>query len=237
MPSLRSRSRAPRWPPSPAIDLACRLWTLERRAQLGELRRHGFPVLEWRPPEPLELALAGPGAGGPVWPPRDDPPSGRRLAVALFVVPVLTTPAPAVAVIGLVGLLLAAVAIATLWRWPATAAACVFLADYAAALWLADAPVSVVGAAGFGLALLLLLESVDLARRMRDATVDAGVARSLVARWFGFGAAMLVATFSAMPLAIPLAALVPFAAAPFVAAAGVLGAVLALAATVLRPRR
>jgi uncharacterized protein (DUF58 family) len=45
--------------PSPARDLACRLWTLERRGQLGELRRHGFPVLEWRPPEPLELALAG----------------------------------------------------------------------------------------------------------------------------------------------------------------------------------
>jgi uncharacterized protein (DUF58 family) len=45
--------------PSPVIDLACRLWTLERRAQLGELRRYGFPVLEWRAPEPLEAALAG----------------------------------------------------------------------------------------------------------------------------------------------------------------------------------
>jgi hypothetical protein len=97
--------------------------------------------------------------------------------------------------------------------------------------------VSVTVAAGFGLSLLLLLQSVELARCMRHATVDAGVARSLVTRWFGLGAATLVATFSAMPLAIPLAALVPFAAAPFVAAAGVLGAVLVLAATVLRPRR
>ena len=159
------------------------------------------------------------------------------LAAVLFVVPVLTATVPVVAVLALIGLLLGAVSIATLWRWPVTSAACVFLTAYAAALWLADAPVSVTVAAGFGLSLLLLLQSVELARCMRHATVDAGVARSLVRRWSGFGAAMLVATFSAMPLAVPLAALVPFAAAPFVAAAGVLGAVLALAATVIRPRR
>lgn len=159
------------------------------------------------------------------------------LGAVLFVVPVLTATVPAVAVLGLIGLLLVAVGIATLWRWPVTSAACVFLTDYAAALWLADAPVSVAVAAGFGLSLLLLLQAVELARCMRHATVDAGVVRSLVSRWIGFGAAMLVVTFSAMPLAIPLAALVPFVAAPFVAAAGVLGAVLALAATVLRPRR
>jgi uncharacterized protein (DUF58 family) len=47
--------------PSPAVDLACRLWTLERRAALAELRRHGLGVLEWRPPEPLERAFAGAG--------------------------------------------------------------------------------------------------------------------------------------------------------------------------------
>jgi uncharacterized protein (DUF58 family) len=45
--------------PSPTVDLACRLWTLERRSELAELRRHGLPVLEWRPPEPLEAALGG----------------------------------------------------------------------------------------------------------------------------------------------------------------------------------
>jgi uncharacterized protein (DUF58 family) len=45
--------------PSSTNDLACRLWTLERRPVLGELRRHGLPVLEWRPPEPLEAALVG----------------------------------------------------------------------------------------------------------------------------------------------------------------------------------
>ena len=44
--------------PSPATDLACRLWTLERHARIAELHRQGIPVLEWQPPEPLELALA-----------------------------------------------------------------------------------------------------------------------------------------------------------------------------------
>ena len=42
-------------------DLACRLWTLERHARLDEFRRHGIVVLEWRPSEALELALAGQG--------------------------------------------------------------------------------------------------------------------------------------------------------------------------------
>jgi uncharacterized protein (DUF58 family) len=45
--------------PSPTEALAGRLWSLERRSDLAELRRHGLPVLEWRPPEPLEAALVG----------------------------------------------------------------------------------------------------------------------------------------------------------------------------------
>ncbi|HEV8439570.1 MAG TPA: DUF58 domain-containing protein [Methylomirabilota bacterium] len=44
---------------SPIVDLACRLWTLERRNELGALRRQGLEVLEWCPPAPLEVALAG----------------------------------------------------------------------------------------------------------------------------------------------------------------------------------
>jgi uncharacterized protein (DUF58 family) len=43
-----------------AIDqLACRLWTLERRARLDEMRRHGLSVIEWNPGDPLEAAIAG----------------------------------------------------------------------------------------------------------------------------------------------------------------------------------
>jgi hypothetical protein len=50
---------------SPLDDLACRLWTLERHARLDEFRRHGIVVLEWRPSEALELALAGQGRRRP----------------------------------------------------------------------------------------------------------------------------------------------------------------------------
>lgn len=44
---------------SPIDQLACRLWTLERRARLDELRQHGLPVIEWNPTGPLEAAIAG----------------------------------------------------------------------------------------------------------------------------------------------------------------------------------
>jgi uncharacterized protein (DUF58 family) len=46
---------------SPAEDLACRLWALERAAEIADLRRRGLRVLEWRPGQPLELALQGAG--------------------------------------------------------------------------------------------------------------------------------------------------------------------------------
>ncbi|HEV8306106.1 MAG TPA: DUF58 domain-containing protein [Methylomirabilota bacterium] len=47
--------------PTPLTDLTCRLWALERRAQLAELRRRGLVVLEWAPDAPVELALASLG--------------------------------------------------------------------------------------------------------------------------------------------------------------------------------
>jgi uncharacterized protein (DUF58 family) len=50
---------------SPIDLLACRLWTLERRARLDEFRRQGIVVLEWHPSESLELALAGQGRRRP----------------------------------------------------------------------------------------------------------------------------------------------------------------------------
>ena len=153
-------------------------------------------------------------------------------ALVLFVVPFVTAPVRAVAVTGLIGLLLAAVGIATFWRWPITTAACVFLTDYAAARWVGGAPMSVVGAAGFGLSLLLLFQSAELARCVRHAAVGAGVVRAQIVRSLGFGAATLASTMLVMALAGPVAASVPFVAAPFVAAAGALGVVLALAASV-----
>jgi len=46
---------------SPVDKLACRLWALEREAELSDLRRRGLRVLEWRPDQPLELVLGGAG--------------------------------------------------------------------------------------------------------------------------------------------------------------------------------
>ncbi|MEX2222486.1 MAG: hypothetical protein WEG40_11880 [Candidatus Rokuibacteriota bacterium] len=155
-------------------------------------------------------------------------------AVALLALVLLTTRAPAVAAVGLVGLLLAAVAIAARWRRLATAAACVFLVGYAAALWLERMPVSIGPAVGFGLALVLLLEAVDLACRVRGATVDGGVVRAALARWLALGAGALVALILAMALAALLATALPAAAAPLLAAAGALGSVLVLAALIRR---
>jgi uncharacterized protein (DUF58 family) len=44
--------------PSVVTDLACRLWALERAAQLDTLRQQGLAVLEWSPEMPLELVFA-----------------------------------------------------------------------------------------------------------------------------------------------------------------------------------
>lgn len=153
-------------------------------------------------------------------------------ALVLFAVPWVTAPVRPVAMAGALGLLLAAVGIGGLWRWPVTAAACVFLITYAGALWLARAPVSVGAAVAFGLALLLLIESHELARALRRASVDARVIRSQLTAWAGFAIATLAATLLGLSLAGSLVASIPFAAAPFIAGAAALGVVLALAAII-----
>jgi hypothetical protein len=160
--------------------------------------------------------------------------AAASFAVVLFVVTYLTAPSQMVAVPGVIGLMLATLSIVTLWRWPVTAAACVFVSDYALALWVTEPSVSVVAAASFGLALLLLLQSVELARCARHAAVDIGVVRSQIIGWMAFGAAILGMAMMVMALARGLAAAVPFTAAPLLAAAGALGVVLALATLLTR---
>jgi uncharacterized protein (DUF58 family) len=54
IPLVRRAIRA-----STSVDLACRLWALERRARAAALHRLGLTVLEWDTREPLEGALAG----------------------------------------------------------------------------------------------------------------------------------------------------------------------------------
>jgi hypothetical protein len=155
------------------------------------------------------------------------------LAGILFVLPVLTAPVRAVAVVGAIGLLLAAVGLAGFWRWPITAAACVFVSQYATALWMRGAPPGIVGAVAFGLALLFLLQSAERGRCARQATVPAGVVRAQIAQGTSFGALALAATTLVAVLADVVGSIVPFAAAPFVAAAGALGAALVLVAAMM----
>jgi len=153
-------------------------------------------------------------------------------AAAAFAVPLLTARPRALLVIDLFGLLLAALGIAMLWRWPVTAAACVFLVDYAAGLWLVSISPRVIGATVFGLSLLLLLQCVELARATRGATIEAAVIRSQGRAWAGFGAGTLAAALLLVAAAGGVVDTIPFTAAPFLAAVGALGVLLTLAATV-----
>lgn len=153
-------------------------------------------------------------------------------ALVLFAIPWLTAPVRPILVIGVLGLVAAAVGIGGLWRWPVTAAACLFLLDYAAALWLARAPMRVDSAVAFGLALLLLLESIELGRALRRATIETRVVRSQLTAWSGFAVATLAATLLGLSLAGAFVASIPFAAAPFIAGAAALGVILALTAIV-----
>jgi hypothetical protein len=159
------------------------------------------------------------------------------LTGVVFVLPLLTSSVPLVTVIGLVAACLATVAIVARWRWAVTAAACVFLVEYAAALSVSAAPVDFVGAAGFGLALLLLLHAQDFARRVGQTAVDRAVSLAHLRRWLGVGASALAATVFTLAMTGLLGTALPLAAAPLAAALGALGALLALAAMVRRAAR
>jgi uncharacterized protein (DUF58 family) len=53
-------------PASPLTDVACRLWAIERRPRLDQLRDKGITLIDWDPGEPLEVALAALGSR-PSW--------------------------------------------------------------------------------------------------------------------------------------------------------------------------
>jgi uncharacterized protein (DUF58 family) len=46
---------------SPSVDLACRLWALDRHARAAALHRLGLTVIEWNPDDSLEAALGAIG--------------------------------------------------------------------------------------------------------------------------------------------------------------------------------
>jgi len=156
------------------------------------------------------------------------------LALVLAVAPLVVLPAPPVIVLGLAGALLVTAGAITRWRWPTALAAGVFLTNYAGVLWVADAPLDVAGAAIVGLSLLFLLQSADLADRVRGAAVTTPVLRAHLARGTGFALATLAAAALAIALASALASPMPSAIAPLLAAAGALGVITAIALIVKR---
>ena len=150
-------------------------------------------------------------------------------AVFLFLVPVSTTAWPGVAMAAAAALALAALGIVTTWRWPIMAAACLFATDYTAALWIAKPPVSIVTAAAVGVALLLLLQSAELSRCLRHATIGPGLVRAKLLGWLGLAGLTVATAMVLTVLARLVAGTIPFLAAPVLAAVGALGVVLALA--------
>jgi hypothetical protein len=162
---------------------------------------------------------------------------GGLLTLVLFILPLLTAPLQPVAAIGLIAVVLAGVGIAALWLWPVTTASCVFLVQYAVALTISAGPVSIAGAAGFSLALLLLLHVVDLARRVRQVRVDAAVILAHVRRWVGVYAGAVVGAALALVMAGVFAMVLPVSASPLLAGAGALGTLVALAAVVKHAAR
>lgn len=155
-------------------------------------------------------------------------------AIALGGAPLMMAPVGVVGVVGAVGLALAAVGIVAPWRRPITAAACAFLVAYALALLVAEAPPNIVAAAAFGVGLLALLQAGDLALRTRRAAVSPTVIWSQLGRGIGLAAGVLAAALLAVALAQGLAPALPFAATPFLAAAGALGIMVGLAAVIAR---
>jgi hypothetical protein len=153
-------------------------------------------------------------------------------AVVLCVVVALAS--PLVSVAALAGLLPAAVSILARWRGLAVAAACGYLVVYAGALAIERAAPSVVPALALGLALVVFLDAVDLSARLRAATIGDRVVRSALGRWAGLGLGVVLTAMLALAMAGPLAAVLPVAVSPPMAAAGALASVLIVAALIRR---
>jgi hypothetical protein len=154
-------------------------------------------------------------------------------ALTLCVAPATTAPLRPVAAGAAVALLVVLAGIVTLRRWLASTGAGLFVADYALALWLTDVTVDVIGSTVFGIALLLLLQSLEVARCRRGA-VDVGVVRSQLTGWLVFGVAVPALVVLTLGLSHGIASSVPLLAAPLLAAAGAIGVLLGLAAALTR---
>jgi len=139
--------------------------------------------------------------------------------------------------------LIVALAIATglfciaglLWRsLGATLAGCVLaVLALALALWWGAASMSVFGAIAFGLAILVLLDATDFARRFAGAQVVDFAWRSQIASWIGRGALCFVAGILLTLIASAVELVLPASGRAMIAAMGALVAILAALSAML----
>src|SRR6266851_7192858 len=110
------------------------------------------------------------------------------------------------------------------------------LGEYALALWLSTGPPRLTGAVLFGVGLVLLLETVDFARRVRHAAIGHGVVASQVRYWAVFAALAGTAAFVVIGIATAASLIAHLPWAPAFAATGAAVALVAVAVTLRHAR-
>jgi hypothetical protein len=156
--------------------------------------------------------------------------------VTLVGIAVTTAPVRPVAAGAGIALVLGVAGIVSLRRWAVTSSACLFVADYALAVRLAGGSIDVVGATACGLALLMVVQPLEIARS-RDSGADIGVTRSQVVGWIVAGVAVPGVVVLAFGVSRALASSVPPLVAPLLAAAGAIGVLVGLASALARAPR
>jgi hypothetical protein len=155
------------------------------------------------------------------------------IAAVLAALPLAVEPSPFVAWLAVPAVLLGLAAAVARSVPLATASAVVALIEYALALVIARGPVDVVTAAGFGIALFLLLQLVHFVSRAHGAAVSRSVLVSQLRAWLGIAVIGAVAAIVLTTTGAALRLVLSGAALPAVVIAGALGALAASAGVIL----
>ena len=149
--------------------------------------------------------------------------------VVLVGYPLLIAPTKAVLVIGVAAMVLCSLGIAARSTPVVVAGGVLALGEYALALWLSTGPPRLTGAVLFSIGLLLLLETVDFARRIRHAAMGPGVVASQIRYWAVSAALAGTAAFVLIGIATIASLIAHLPWAPAFAAAGAAVALVAVA--------
>jgi hypothetical protein len=156
------------------------------------------------------------------------------LVVVLVGYPLLIASTTAVLTIGAAAMVLCALGIVALSTPVVVAGGVLALGEYALALWLSPGPPRLAGAVLFGVALILLLETVDFARRVGHAAMGPGLVSSQIRYWGTFAALAGTAALVVIALATAASAVVRLPWSPAFAAGGAVAALVAVAVTLRR---